>query len=245
MNKLNRREQLLIYVLACVLVGLFGFYFVVRPSYANFQVVAAQSAEAQFTQDAMSVAIDGIPATMQARDAANAKLVELKTPFSPKLPNEGVDSLLTQLCLGYSLAPKILAVESNQLQSVSTFAEYTSGNATAATTEGTDATSDTTGATENTDNVDNTNGGTQTWTSVVSMELTGSQTNFYRLLDGVAARQDMIISKFAIAPIVSADAITTTNGTTTTNVVYSGFVPKLDGGDITIKITFTVYMVEK
>lgn len=242
MNKLNRREKLLIYVLACVLIVLFGFYFVVSPSYANFQVVAAQAAEAQFTQKAMAMAIDGIPATMQARDTVNAKLVELKTPFSPKLPNEGVDSLLTQLCLGYSLAPKVLAIESNQLQSVQTFTEHTSENGASAT----DTTTDTTGATENTDNVDNTTGGTETWTSVVKMELTGSQTNFYRLLDGVAARPDMIISAFTIAPETILQSETTTSGNTTTNVTNSGYVPKLDGSsNVVISVTFTVYMVEK
>ncbi|HAZ05883.1 MAG TPA: hypothetical protein DCY58_06020 [Acetobacterium sp.] len=66
------------------------------------------------------------------------------------------------------------------------------------------------------------------------MELAGTQTNFYRLLDAVAARPDMVITAFAIAP-----EATTTAGTTATTV------PQLNGGNISISVTFTVYMMEK
>lgn len=249
MNKLSRREKFLIYFLVCFLIGLFGLYFVVKPSYEKFIVVNEQAAEAKFTQQSMEMTIDGIPATMQARDDANAKLAGLKTPFSAKLPNEGVDSLLTQMCLGYSLSPRVLAIESNALQGVPTFTEYYSNSGAAAAVGTTETNADSADAEKSADTAPsggNSGGaGVQTWSSVVNMQLTGNQTNFYRLLDGVGARPDMIISDFYIEPLVNSEAVTSTSGSSITNVVYSGYVPKLDGGNITINVTFIVYMVEK
>lgn len=260
MKKLTKREKLLIYILGCFLIGFFGIYFVILPSFKSYQVVSDQAAEAQFTQESMAMAIDSIPSTMQARDEATTNLAILKSPFPQKLTNEGLDMLLTQLCLDYSLSPKVLAIETNELAGVATFTEYTSDEQPTASV-GTNSTTDTvstedinkaakeavntinsgttdvtTNTTTSTTSADSTAqaSGAETWTGVVSMELTGTQTNFYRLLDAVAARPDMVISTFAIAP----EAVATTGSTTTS-------VPKLDGGNISITVTFTVYMMEK
>ncbi|MDK2941795.1 MAG: hypothetical protein PWP56_1308 [Acetobacterium sp.] len=244
MKKLTKREKLLIYVFGCLLIGFFGVYFVILPSYSSFQVVNDQVAEAQFTKESMEMAIDAIPSTMQARDDATANLATLTTPFQAKLTNEGLDMLLTQLSLDYSLSPKVLAIESNELARVATFTAYTSDEQPSAsvgtedttldTTASTDATTDTT--TESADAAIS-GEGPETWAGVVNMELTGTQTNFYRLLDAVAARPDMIISDFAIAP----EAAATTTGTTAT----TSAAPKLSGGNITISVSFVVYMMEK
>lgn len=262
MKKLTKREKLLIYVLACFLIGFFGIYFVILPSFSSYQVVSDQAAEAQFTKESMEMAIDSIPATMQAGDDATANLASLKGPFQPKLTNEGLDKLLTQLCLDYSLSPKVLAIESNELAGVETFIEYTSDQQTSASVGTESTTTDTvsteevtaaakevvntinSGTTDTTtsttaENSDSDIGasGTETWTGVVSMELTGTQTNFYRLLDAVATRPDMIITAFTIEP----EAVATTEGTTAATTT----VPQLNGGNITISVTFAVYMVEK
>jgi hypothetical protein len=244
MKKLTKREKLLIYILGCALIGFFGLYFVLLPSFRSYQVVNDQAAEAQFTQESMTMAIDSIPSTMQARDEATANLASLKTPFPQKLTNEGLDKLLTQLSLDYSLSPKVLSIQNNGMAGVETFTPYTSDEQPSApdstttdttTTEETTSTetTDTTASTEMTE----TTGSAETWTGVVNMELTGTQPNFYRLLDAVAARPDMIISSFEIAP-----AAATASGSTTTG---SASAAKLDGGNITINVTFMVYMMEK
>ncbi|MEO1815709.1 MAG: hypothetical protein ABGU93_09000 [Acetobacterium sp.] len=245
MKKLTKREKLLIYILGCALIVFFGLYFVILPSFRSYQVVNDQAAEAQFTQESMTMAIDSIPATMQARDEATANLASLKTPFPQQLTNEGLDKLLTQLSLDYSLSPKVLSIQNNGMAGVETFTPYTSDEQpsapdsstteTTATTEGTTSpeTPDPTTSTEATV----TTGSAETWTGVVNMELTGTQPNFYRLLDAVAARPDMIISSFEIAP-----AAASTSGSTTTTTASAA---KLDGGNITISVTFMVYMMEK
>ena len=262
MKKLTKREKLLIYVLGCFLIGFFGIYFVILPSYSSYQVVSDQVTEAEFTKESMEMAIDSIPSTMQARDDATANLANLKMGFPQAKTNEGLDMLLTQLCLDYSLSPKVLAITSNGIGEVVTFVPYAAQNGgsteigaadTADTTETitrtptgetsetssteTSETSETTETIETTETTDvtGTAEGAQTVIGVVDMELSGTQTNFYRLLDAVAARPDMVITAFAIAPESQATVSSTT--TTTTSA------PKLDGGKITISITFEVYMM--
>lgn len=244
MKKLTKREKLLIYTLGCFLIGFFGIYFVILPSFSSFQVVNDQVTEAQFTKESMEMAIDAIPSTMQTRDDATASLATLKAPFQPKLTNEGLDMLLTQLSLDYSLSPKVLAIESNELARVAAFTAYTSDEQPSASVGTEDTTLDTTASTDattdiTTESADAAMGGEgpETWAGVVNMELTGTQTNFYRLLDAVAARPDMIVSTFAIAP----EAAATTAGTTST----TNTTAQLNGGNISINVTFTVYMVEK
>nr|WP_320023866.1 hypothetical protein [uncultured Acetobacterium sp.] len=257
MKKLTKREKLLIYILGCFLIGFFGIYFVILPSYGNFQVVNDQAAEAQFTQESMAMAIDSIPSTMQARDEATTSLAILKAPFPQKLTNEGLDMLLTQLCLDYSLSPKVLSIVSNSRAGVGTFTAYTTDEQPSAavgidstTTDSTTNNTNTTETTSTTNSAEPTSstgttettapsGSVETWTGVVTMELTGTQANFYRLLDAVAARPDMIVSAFSITPA------TTTGSTASSSTTSSGSAAKLDGGNITINLTFTVYMMEK
>lgn len=258
MKKLSNREKLLIYVLACFLIGFFGIYFVILPSFSSYQVVSDQASEAQFTKESMELAIDSIPATMQDRDEAATNLASLKTPFQSQLTNEGLDMLLTQLCLDYSMAPKVLAIESNGMADVDKFIAYRSEEQASAAV-GTENTSTDTALTEditatqdeaadasNTETTETITpsesadtevsaDGSETWTGVVRMELAGTQVNFYRLLDAVATRSDIIITAFTIAPEAA-----TTGTTATTNTV-----PQLNGGNVAINVTFAVYMVEK
>jgi hypothetical protein len=267
MKKLTKREKLLIYILGCFLIGIFGIYFVILPSYRSYQVVSDQAAEAQFTQESMTMAIDSIPSMMQARDEKTTSLAILKAPFPQQLTNEGLDMLLTQLCLDYSLSPKMLSIQSNGMAGVATFTAYTSdeqpsaavgtgSTPTTSTTNNTTGTTPTPTSTASTETASSTGtsetiaptGSAETLTGVVNMELTGTQANFYRLLDAVAGRPDMIISSFEIAPAATTTGSSTSNtASSTTSSTTSSTVnaAKLDGGNITIKVTFTVYMMEK
>ena len=304
MKKLTKREKLLIYILACLVIGAGGIYFVALPAYARYTTVSSQAAEAEFTQESMTMAIDSMPSTMTAGNETNAKLTTLKSPFSVKLANEGLDVLLTQLCLSYSLTPTMLSIEDNSEQDVpnfvanssgaagmigsgdtssdsgsSTGASNTTGTSTTSGTNTTGATNATTGsdtttgsssatgttsttgltstagttATENSNSASSSNtttndstqstavsSGVSTWTGVVSMELTGTQADFYRLLDAVSARPDMIVSSFEIAPKAATSSSSTS---TTTSSAVSTF--GLNGGEVAISVTFNVYMMDK
>ena len=274
MKKLTKREKLLIYLLACFLIGFFGIYFVVLPSVQGFQVVNDQAAEAQFTKESMEMAIEAIPTTMQEKAQAQANLTSSKAVYPQQLANEGLDMLLTQLCLDYSLAPKVLSVASNGVGEVLTFVPYTSEDAASAvvgstgttstttatsssedsttstttadssetTTTETTESSETTEATETTDAGDGTETGAavQTLIGVVNMEVTGTQANFYRLLDAVAARPDMIITAFEIRPETTTTG--STSSTSTTSAATAG-IAKLDSGKVAINVTFEVYMM--
>ncbi|KAF5089442.1 hypothetical protein DSECCO2_26840 [anaerobic digester metagenome] len=275
MKKLTKREKLLIYILGCALIGFFGIYFVVLPSIQSFQVVNDQAAEAQFTKESMEMAIDAIPSTMEARDAATVTLTSMQAVFPQQLPNEGLDMLLTQLCLDYSLSPRVLSIASNGMADVLSFVPYTSEDTASAagetesttnmttetstedsaTTNSTGDTSGTTTTTETTDTettetsetTETTNSavdtaGVQTLIGVVNMEVTGTQANFYRLLDAVATRPDMVITAFEIRPETTTTG--STSSSSTTSAVAAG-IAKLDSGKVAINVTFEVYMMAK
>ncbi|WP_303869941.1 hypothetical protein [Acetobacterium wieringae] len=257
MKKLTKREKLLIYILGCFLIGFFGIYFVVLPSIQSYQVVNDQADEAQFTKESMEMAIDAIPSTMEARDAATVTLTSMKVGFPQQLTNEGLDMLLTQLCLDYSLSPRVLSIASNGMADVLVFIPYTSDDAASAavgtgstTNTGTEtATEDvtsnnTTGETADTTSTDSTEtaAGVQTLIGVVNMEVTGTQANFYRLLDAVAARPDMVITAFEIEPETATTGSTNTSGTAGSTTAG---IAKLDGGKVAINVTFEVYMMAK
>ncbi|HEY5557367.1 hypothetical protein [Acetobacterium sp.] len=264
MKKLTKREKVLIYILVCFGLLMGGFYLVVFPGYQKYQTLSNQLTEAEFQQNTMASAIESVPTVMETRDQANVKLSGLKGPYLAHLPNEGLDSLLTQLCLDYYLKPSVLAVETNAWQGVATFVEAPavyattpdqvvgSGN-TSTTTEPTTGTSakTPTGTPSEAPTVTSTetptgttavdSGSTPTWTGVVTMTLTGAQYDFQQLIDAVDARTDMIISAYDIVPEALPETGTSGNTTTTS----SGFAPELDGGNITINVTFIVYMVDK
>ncbi|KNZ43118.1 hypothetical protein [Acetobacterium bakii] len=251
MKKLSKREIILLYALACFVIVMGGFYLVLFPSYNQYQNLRNQLSEAEYQQNTMSAAIENVPVVMTARDDASFVLSALKSPFSAHLPNEGLDALLTKLCLDYSLKAKVLNVTSNAWTGVATFTEAplvyqtTPGQAEGAAAPTTTATGAETTTESSTETASVSSGSAETWTGTVSMELTGTQFNFQRLVDGVAARSDMIISSYELLPVGQSTDGTSTSGTTTTTTTSSGWAPELDGGDATINVMFTVYMVDK
>jgi hypothetical protein len=91
---------------------------------------------------------------------------------------------------------------------------------------------------------DTTDIGVTSLVGVVEMELLGAQTNFYRLLDAIASRPDIVVNEFEIKPAEDLTA-SVNSGTTTTNISYSNWSPSLNGGSVSIKVRFNVLMVEK
>ena len=88
-------------------------------------------------------------------------------------------------------------------------------------------------------------GGIPILTGVVELELKGTQANFYRLLDAVASRPDLVIESFEIMPVSTKNSETINSGTTTTDISYSNWVEPLVGGQSEIRVTFNLYMLEK
>lgn len=234
MKKLTKREKVLIYILICFGLLMGGFYLVVFPSFEKYQALSSQLSEAQFQQTTMASAIENVPLVMQARDEGNVKLNGLKGTFSAHLPNQGLDTLITKLCMDYNLKPKVLTVSMNAWEPVPTFVEaplvYQTNAGQAVKGGNTQTTTE--NPTENhTENNSKTttaaSGSTPAWTGVVTMKLTGAQFDFQRLVAAVDARTDMIISAFKVTPDGSLQMGTTVSDNTTINV------------------TFTVYMVDK
>lgn len=255
MKKLTKREKMLLYILACFLIATAGIYLILLPAYDHYSVIHDQYLEAQSTQMSMEASIGSIPDLETGIDENRTTVLNLESSYSDPLTNEALDQLLTTLCLNYSLSPQVLSITSNGESTVSIFmstAPETDGaddNSIFDTTESTDVTEediqaeaeDVTTADSSTDTTDI---GVTSLVGVVEMELLGAQTNFYRLLDAIASRPDIVVNEFEIKPAEDLTA-SVNSGTTTTNISYSNWSPSLNGGSVSIKVRFNVLMVEK
>lgn len=234
-SKFTKREKVLIYGLLVIGLVMGGIYLLVIPSYEKYQSLDTQLSETEFKEVEMRMAIEGVPSTITQKEAATAKLGELKAGFQAHLPNEGLDLLLGQLCLYYSLSPESLSISQNAWQEVPPFVEaplvysVTPGAEDEKTQESTEKVT-----------------GGSTWLGAVTMEVVGTEHSFENLLDAVKGRKDMSIVEFSIAPNAEIKDSETKTGNETTTVTHSGLVPKLEGNsEIRGTITFNVYMVDK
>lgn len=255
MKKLTKREKTLLYILGCFLIATAGIYLILLPAYNRYAVIHDQYLEAQSTQMSMEAAIGSIPDLETALDENRGTVLTLESSYSDPLTNEALDQLLTALCMNYSLSPQILSITSNGESTVPVFVstapetDIVEDNSIFDTEESDDVTEediqaeaeDVTTADTTTDITDT---GVTSLVGVVEMELLGTQTNFYRLLDAVASRPDIIVNEFEISPAEDLTA-NINSGTTTTNITYSNWAPSLDGGSVSIKVRFNVLMVEK
>ncbi|MDK2942552.1 MAG: hypothetical protein PWP56_2065 [Acetobacterium sp.] len=255
MKKLTKREKLLLYILACFLIATAGIYLLLIPAYENYAIIRDQYREAESTQLSMEAAINSIPDLETALDDNRGTVLILEEPYSDPLTNEALDQLLTSLCMSYSLSPQVLSITGNGEGTVSSFvstapeSEVSEDSSIFDTTDSTEVTEeDIEEAADDLTTADTSTtvaeSGVSALVGVVEMELTGTQSNFYRLLDAVSSRPDIAVTEFELTP--NADLSSTTNsGTTTTNISYSNWAQSLDGGTVAIKVRFNVFMVEK
>ncbi|WKY47931.1 hypothetical protein Q5O24_00980 [Eubacteriaceae bacterium ES3] len=255
MKKLTKREKMLLYILSCFLIATAGIYLLLIPAYNRYSTIRDQYMEAESTQMSMEAAIGSIPDLETAIDSNRATILTLQAPYSEPLTNEALDQLITNLCMNYSLSPQVLSITANGEQTIPVFVstEPESESSEDSSIFNDSETEDVTEEDIQTEVENNTRAETTTDTTasgvtglvgVVEMELTGTQNNFYRLLDAVSSRSDIVVSEFEITP--SGDlGSSVDSGTTTTNISYSNWSQSLDGGAVSIKARFNVYMVER
>lgn len=263
MKKLTRREKLLIYILGCFLIATAGIYLLLLPGYARYSEVKDQYDEAKYTQTTMAAAIETIPDLEMTKGEGLLTIVQKQEAFSDRLTNEGLDKVLTPLCLSYQLSPRRLSILSNGYAKIQVFKpgvssdEEISDEEMVGLIDELDSLKDIDSTQEEVDQVDSpseetapvegdaSEAGISILTGVVELELKGTQANFYRLLDAVASRPDLVIESFEITPVSTKNSETINSGTTTTDISYSNWVETLEGGESEIKVTFNLYMVEK
>lgn len=264
MKKLTKREKILIYILSCFLILTAGIYFILLPSYNRYAEVKNQYDEAKYTQTTMEAAIQSISALETAKAEGVVKITEKQGLFSDRLTNEGLDKVLTPLCLSFQLSPKRLSVVSNGYTGIEIFkammpaadggmdddmvavldelediAAIDSDETEASTSESEEAVnSEETMPTEPGE-------GIPVLVGVVELELKGTQRNFYRLMDTVASRPDLVIASFDLSPVAEQKSETIRSGTTTTEISYSNWIQPLRGGESAIRVTFNLFMIEK
>ncbi len=244
MRSLTKREKVLIFFVLCLLLIVGGLYLIVLPNLETYSTLSDQVATAEIQQQQMTAAIESMPDLTAARDSAAANLAALKGQYPQHLPNEGLDSLLTRLCLEYNLSPHTLLIGTNAYAGVPVFTEaaqvYQTNPDATVEKDSTTATTEETATDSEVSTTEDTAAGTggNAWTGIVTMQVTGSIYDFQSLLDAVEARNDIVIQSYEVTPVAQeADP--------NSAVKTFGYKADISDGTNNYTVTFIVYMLDQ
>jgi len=111
--QLTDREKSLLYILALMLVLVVGGKYIIIPTYGKMAELKIQSEAAQMKEVAARESIDGLEATKLETERLMMQIRGNSKTISVFLNDEGVDNLITKLCIENKLKPVALAIESD------------------------------------------------------------------------------------------------------------------------------------
>ena len=225
-TEITARDKILLYVVGLVAFVFFFVQFLLTPALAENEQAAADLAEAQQAQIAMqqTIALAGTNAASRT-DSWNA-LQQANATYYGLLSSSDLDTLVSNLELGHSLEPVSLDIGAINTQSLYGYAASTQSDATAA--PGSVNTADPTLATAETNSVlmelapplNRLYARADYFrTCTVTFRCTGSDENFYAMLDDLAAQYPSIqLKSMQIQHDAYPSAAGTISGTTSYTV---------------------------
>ena len=111
-TQLSDREKSLLYLLAIMLVLIVGGKYIIIPTYEKMAELKVQSEEIQIKEVDVRASIESLEATKLETQRLMAQIGENPKNISTFLNDEGVDNLITKLCIENNLKPVALAIES-------------------------------------------------------------------------------------------------------------------------------------
>lgn len=112
-TQLTDREKSLLYILAIMLILLVGVKYIITPTYAKMAELKIQSEAVQMKEADTLATIEGLEATKLETERLMIQIRENSKNISVFLNDEGVDNLITKLCIENNLKPVALAIESD------------------------------------------------------------------------------------------------------------------------------------
>ena len=111
-TQLSDREKSLLYLLAIMLVLIVGGKYIIIPTYEKMAELKVQSEEIQIKEVDVRASIESLEATKLETQRLMAQIGENPKNISTFLNDEGVDNLITKLCIENNLKHVALAIES-------------------------------------------------------------------------------------------------------------------------------------
>lgn len=112
MNSLSRREKMLLYIMALLIILVGGLYFLVLPAFEHYQSARATLAETELRKREADAAISSMEPVSARIDELRAQYAGLQQQLHPLLENEEFDKMITDMLLENGLLPVSLTVNS-------------------------------------------------------------------------------------------------------------------------------------
>ncbi|MGB5822446.1 MAG: hypothetical protein WBH44_00085 [Proteocatella sp.] len=112
-TQLTDREKSLLYVLAIMLILIVGVKYIIAPTYQKMAELKIQDEDVQMKEAATLATIEGLETTKLETERLMIQIRENSKNISTFLNDEGVDNLITKLCIENNLKPIALAIESD------------------------------------------------------------------------------------------------------------------------------------
>ena len=103
MNKLTKREKILLYILACVVIFVGAFYLFINPALNEEIDLKAELNEAKIQKQEMSIKIKFAETLNSLINSNSEEIAALSADLYPMMSNDQIDSIITKQLLKNNL----------------------------------------------------------------------------------------------------------------------------------------------
>ena len=121
MNKLSKREKILLYILAIVVLLAGGWYVFIFPVFTQYEDAQQKIAEEKLIEQQMRICIQNADVIGKKIDAVNSSIDSISSVYYAPMTDNELDALVTGLLLRHNLTPQSLSMnfsEQNDLAPV-------------------------------------------------------------------------------------------------------------------------------
>lgn len=145
MNKLSKREKVLVYIMVCVIIAFSVGFLLVIPQKNRYDDMKEQYDAAKMEKQALQYEVNQVEENESKLEAVNSKRAEAEKLISEPMSPEDIGTMITTSMTKYSLAPMsliIAPVEEEKTDSTATESETATDESTSADSQ-TDTVADT------------------------------------------------------------------------------------------------------
>lgn len=196
MNKLSKREKVLLYILLCFLLCIGGIYLLILPALNRYGASATRYQELSHTQRIMQQTIAGLEETKQSIEVEREEAASEGDYFYSVMDNEEIDRMITDLVLKHSLTPVSFSMTQTEEKPLAAYEKEDSQSSSSAS--GSSASSSSAASSDQEQ-------GPMLLTNTVSMQFKGERDNVIELVDEISRLDSIMVTNVTMDNTGKAD----------------------------------------